>query len=402
MCGMRKVKENTLKGGDKDFETLVGRIQTTSDALRQDALSVINRSVTARAWLTGYYIVEYEQHGADRAKYGEGLLKKLAARLSGAAFALASLKNYRKLYLLYPELGEPVAGYLLSHFGKGQSLIGQLAIDVGDATQKSQSAISLSRGDSLLVESGDALKISPDVLFNRLSFTHILQLLSLADDLQRTFYAFEAIRGTWSVRELQRQIESLYYARSGWSKNPRKLAQLTQGKAEKLNAADFVKADTVLEFLNLQAKDVWEEKDLEDGILGHLKEFILEMGNGMCFEARQRKILIDDAYERVDLVFYHRVLKCHVLIELKARKFNYADAAQLGVYLAYYRKHVMQADDNPPVGILLCTAAGEEMMEFVNTFIDPQIFVSKYQLQLPGREKVTEFLKKENREMKDA
>ena len=140
MCGMRKVKEKTLKGGDKDFETLVGRIQTASDALRQDALAVINRSVTARAWLTGYYIVEYEQHGADRAKYGEGLLKKLAARLSGAAFALASLKNYRRFYLLYPELGEPVAGYLLSHFGKGQSLIGQLAIDVGDATQKSQSA----------------------------------------------------------------------------------------------------------------------------------------------------------------------------------------------------------------------------------------------------------------------
>ena len=295
MCGMRKVKEKTLKGGDKDFETLVGRIQTASDALRQDALAVINRSVTARAWLTGYYIVEYEQHGADRAKYGEGLLKKLAARLSGAAFALASLKNYRRFYLLYPELGEPVAGYLLSHFGKGQSLIGQLAIDVGDATQKSQSAISLLRGDSLLVESGDALKISPDVLFNRLSFTHILQLLPLADDLQRTFYAFEAIRGTWSVRELQRQIESLYYARSGWSKNPRKLAQLTHVKAEKLNAADFVKADAVLEFLNLQAKDVWEEK------------------------------------------------------------------------------HVMQADDNPPVGILLCTAAGEEMMEFVNTFIDPQV-----------------------------
>ena len=187
--------------------------------------------------------------------------------------------------------------------------------------RKANRRISLSRGDSLLVESGDALKISPDVLFNRLSFTHILQLLPLADDLQRTFYAFEAIRGTWSVRELQRQIESLYYARSGWSKNPRKLAQLTQVKAERLNAADFVKADAVLEFLNLQAKDVWEEK------------------------------------------------------------------------------HVMQADDNPPVGILLCTAAGEEMMEFVNTFIDPQIFVSKYQLQLPGREKVTDFLKMENREM---
>ena len=302
------------------------------------------------------------------------------------------------LYQTYPTLAQPVAAYVASRFAKGESLITQLPYI--DVTPIGESAITQSESMSLLVETEKTVAISPWALFSRLSYTHILQLLPLADDLQRTFYAFEAIRGTWSVRELQRQIESLYYARSGWSKNPRKLARLTQVKAENLNAADFVKTDAVLEFLNLQAKDVWEEKDLEDGILGHLKEFILEMGNGMCFEARQRKILIDDAYERVDLVFYHRVLKCHVLIELKARKFTYADAAQLGVYLAYYRKHVMQTDDNPPVGILLCTAAGEEMMEFVNTFIDPQIFVSKYQLQLPGREKVTDFLKMENREMK--
>jgi len=152
-----------------------------------------------------------------------------------------------------------------------------------------------------------------------------------------------------------------------------------------------------LEFLNLQAKDVWEEKDLENGILGHLKEFILEMGNGMCFEARQKKILIDDVYERVDLVFYHRILKCHVLIELKAKKFKYADVAQLGVYMGYYRKHVIQPDDNPPVGILLCTEAGQETMEYVNAFVDPKLFVSKYELQLPGKDQVTDFLRKENR-----
>lgn len=380
-----------------DFEGLVGRIRATSDALQQDALVIINRSVTARAWLTGYYIVEYEQKGDDRAKYGEGLLKNLARRLSGPAFALASLKNYRKFYLLYPELCTPVAEYLFSRFGKSQSPIGQLAIDVSEAASKSQSLISLSDNGSLLAQTADALKIVPKVLFGRLSFTHILQLLPLEDDLQRTFYAFEAIRGCWSVRELRRQIESLYYARSGWSKNPHRLSQLTHIKAEKLDVADFVKTDTILEFLNLQAKDVWEEKDLENGILGHLKEFILEMGNGMCFEARQRKILIDDVYERVDLVFYHRILKCHVLIELKAKKFRYADAAQLGMYLGYYRKHVMQADDNPPVGILLCTEAGQETMEYVNSFIDPKLFVSKYELQLPGKDQVTDFLRRENR-----
>ena len=389
--------EVAMRKTETDFEGLVGRIRATSDALQQDALVIINRSVTARAWLTGYYIVEYEQKGDDRAKYGEGLLKSLARRLSGPAFALASLKNYRKFYLLYPELCTPVAEYLLSRFGKSQSPIGQLAIDVSEAASKSQSLISLSDNGSLLAQTADALKIVPKVLFGRLSFTHILQLLPLEDDLQRTFYAFEAIRGCWSVRELRRQIESLYYARSGWSKNPHRLSQLTHIKAEKLDVADFVKADIVLEFLNLQAKDVWEEKDLENGILGHLKEFILEMGNGMCFEARQRKILIDDVYERVDLVFYHRILKCHVLIELKAKKFRYADAAQLGIYLGYYRKHVMQADDNPPVGILLCTEAGQETMEYVNAFIDPKLFVSKYELQLPGKDQVTDFLRRENR-----
>ena len=157
------------------------------------------------------------------------------------------------------------------------------------------------------------------------------------------------------------------------------------------------RCSNVLEFLNLKPQDVWEEKDSENGIIGHLKEFILEMGTGMCFEARQKKILIDDSYERIDLVFYHRILKCHVLIELKAKKFNHADASQLGIYMAYYRKHMMQPDDNPPVGILLCTAVGDETMEYVNTFIDPKLFVSKYQLQLPEKSQVTAFLKRENK-----
>ena len=146
-------------------------------------------------------------------------------------------------------------------------------------------------------------EIAPDALFNRLSFTHILQLLPLGDSLQRTFYAFEAIRGTWSVRELQRQIASQYYIRSGWSKDPSKLAALTLEKADKATLRESLRSPHVFEFLGLAAKDVWEESDLEQGIIDHLQEFILEMGLGFCFEARQKKILIDDEYHRIDLVF---------------------------------------------------------------------------------------------------
>lgn len=378
----------------ENFDTLVGRIQATSEALLQDALAVINRSVTTRAWMTGCYIVEYEQHGEDRAAYGTGLLKEISKRLGGDAFSVPSLKTYRLLYRLYPALSAPIGAYLAERFrGKGQSAIVQLPMQ---GCPTGQSPIIHSEDQGIIIQSGDSVTVSPWHLFNRLSYTHLTKLLNLPDDLQRTFYAFEAMRGTWSVRELKRQIESKYYERSGWSKNPHALSQLMLGRAEKLSVRDFIKTDAVLEFLNLQAKDIWEEKDLENGIINHLQDFILELGVGFCFEARQKKILIDDAYERIDLVFYHRILKCHVLIELKAKKFNYADAAQLSVYMAYYRKHVCEKDDNPPVGILLCTEVGQEMAEYVNTFIDPALFISKYQVLLPTKDKIINFLKHEN------
>ncbi|MBQ7651286.1 MAG: DUF1016 family protein [Victivallales bacterium] len=218
------------------------------------------------------------------------------------------------------------------------------------------------------------------------------------DTIQRTFYALEAIRGTWSVRELRRQIDSQYYARSGWSKDPSKLAELTLDKADKATLRETLRSPHVFEFLGLAAKDVWEESDLEQGIIDHLQSFILEMGQGFCFEARQKKILIDEQYHRIDLVFYHRILKCHVLVELKANRLNYEDAAQLNVYMAYYRKHICQPDDNPPVGILLCSEVGQEMAEYVSTFIDPSLFISKYELELPPKERIVEFLQRENKE----
>ena len=388
------MRSRPLKNKGTDFDSLVGRIQATSEALQQDALVVINRSVTARAWLTGYYIVEYEQHGADRAKYGENLLKRIEERLGAKGFSVESLKKLRLFYQTYPALCHPVAAYIASRFANGESLITKLPYI--DVTPIGESVITQSESPSLLVEKGANVEISPWALFSRLSYTHILQLLPLNDELQRTFYAFEAIRGTWSVRELKRQIESMYYQRCGWAKDPHKYSMRIRSKGEKLNANDFIKTENVLEFLGAKLPPRWEESDLEQSIYDNLRDFILEAGRGFCFEARQQKILIDDVYERIDLVFYHRILKCHVLVELKAKKFNRADAVQLGMYMEYYRKRVMEDGDNPPIGLLLCTEVGKEAAEYIAPYIDERLFISKYQLQLPGKEAFTEFLKKEN------
>ena len=397
---------NGLDKNKGDFESLVGKIQSTSSALQEDARLVINRNVTTRAWLTGFYIVEYEQHGNDRAKYGESLLKRLAERLEDKSFSLASLKNFRRFYLCYPELAEPIAGYLKLKAQKSQSVISLLQSAVNMSVIKSQSLISQlslqqsstvsNDGFAMLTREGEVMPV-PQMLFNRLSFTHIVQLLHLDEPLKRSFYAIEAMRGPWSVRELQRQIDSNYYERSGWSKKPELLANKVNEKADRPTFREELKSHYVFEFLGLAAKNVIEESELEQALIDHLEEFMLELGMGFCLEARQKKLLIDDRYFKADLVFYHRLLKCHCILELKGHRLDYADMAQLNMHLEYYRRHYMQPDDNPPVGLLLCTEYGQEMVEYVTPNIDPQLFVAQYELQLPSKEKIKEFLMKENK-----
>ncbi len=401
---MKGKKGTSVAADEREFSSLVGKITAATHALRQDALGVVNRSVTARAWLIGYYIVEFEQGGKVRAAYGDGLLKRLSERLGGNEYSVHTLKKYREFYRIFPRLACPIRDYLVERFGKGYSANIQLSV-VGETISNVQTSKAFQIGYSANTQSssllefddkGENVSISPNALFSCLSYTHMSNLLSLPIDLMRTFYAFEAIRGTWSVKELKRQIESQYYQRCGWSKDPHKYAAMVQGKVEKLAADDFIKSSNVLEFLGAKLPPDWEEGDLEQGICDNLKDFILEMGAGFCFEARQKKILIDDAYEKIDLVFYHRILKCHVLIELKPKKFSRADAVQLGVYMEYYRKRVMTAGDNPPIGILMCTEIGKELAEYIAPFIDERLFLTKYMLQLPSKETLTGFLKKEN------
>ena len=367
----------TQMAQNNDFDGLVAHIQQTQDVLQNNARLVINRHVTAKAWLTGYYIVEYEQKGADRAKYGEQLLKSLSERLGKKKYSVTTLKIYRQFYQVYSHLDKEVAGFLLSQSQIGQSVTDQF----GGVAVSNKIA---------------PLAVKSNLLFNKLSFTHLVAILPITDPLERAFYETMAIRGTWSVRELQRQIDSNYYFRSGWSQKPEALAKLVDGKAETDTLALDIKSPFTFEFLGLQAKDVVEESDLETALITHLQDFILELGMGFCFEERQKKMLIDDRYFKADLVFYHRILKRHVIIELKANRLNYADAAQLHMYLAYYRKNIMQPDDNPPIGILLCSEVGQEMAEYSLLDLDESVFISKYQLNVPSKERMTEFLRKEN------
>ena len=382
----------TQMSQNNDFDGLVAHIQQTQDVLQNNARLVINRHVTAKAWLTGYYIVEYEQKGADRAKYGEQLLKKLAEKLKDKkTFSYRTLRLYRQFYLVYNRLGLPIKKYLCGNLSIGQSVIAKLKSSQNEGLIIWQSVIAKS---SDVV--GNEVWVDPQELFDKLSFTHLAAILPISDPLERAFYETMAILGTWSVRELQRQIDSNYYFRSGWSQKPEALAKLVEGKAETDTLALDIKSPFTFEFLGLQAKDVVEESDLETALITHLQDFILELGMGFCFEERQKKMLIDDRYFKADLVFYHRILKRHVIIELKANRLNYADAAQLHMYLAYYRKNIMQPDDNPPIGILLCSEVGLEMAEYSLLDLDESVFISKYQLNVPSKERMTEFLRKEN------
>ena len=377
-----------------NFNSLVQQIEYTDRALQTNARLVINRHVTAKAWLTGYYIVEYEQKGEDRAKYGEKLLQNLSKKL-GKKYAFSTLKLYRLFYLTYPQLGNCVGGFLLK-LPIGQSLISQLPIL---ATEKSQSLISQSvlESETMIQQlHTEPIIVDSELLFNRLSFTHLAAIISLKNPLQRAFYETMAIKGTWSVRELQRQIDTNYFERSGWSQNIDELANLVNHNAEIATLSTDIKSPFVFEFLGLKAKDVVEESDLETALMDNLQEFILELGMGFCFEERQKKLLIDDRYYKADLVFYHRVLKRHVIIELKAHRLDYSDVAQLNMYLAYFRKNIMLSDDNEPIGILLCSEVGQEMAEYTMIGADTNLFLTKYQLELPSTERMTEFLRKEN------
>ncbi|WP_437917922.1 PDDEXK nuclease domain-containing protein [Sphingobacterium sp. LRF_L2] len=372
------------------FDKLVISIKTTHDELQRSAVKAVNQSLTVRNWLIGLYIVEFEQKGEDRAKYGERLLQELSESVRIRGLSKTNLKLSRQFYTAYPHLVSAVKE-VLENNGIQVNRIGQLLTDQLQDIDKQCFKNEKSTDDELdqskeNVKTSDRFFIDSTEILSKISYTHLVQLLPLQDIRKRTFYEVECIKQAWSVEELKRQINTLYYERSGISKKPDQLSKIVNQKAERLTAEDIIKSPFTFEFLGFKAKDVVYENDLEKALLERLEDFLLELGNGFCFEAKQKRILIGGEYFFIDLVFYHRVLKCHVLVELKVDEAKHEHIGQLKTYVNYYKKEIMQEGDNPPVGLLLVTNKNSALVEYAIADSDQQLFVSKYLLELPSEE----------------
>lgn len=370
-----------------NFESLVGRINLIQDALQAQAAHAVNLSLTARNWLVGYYIVEFEQHGEDRAKYGENLINRLAERLNQRGFNPRRLRDYRHVYQVYPLLGEVICSYLRNNFigieNSNASSIWRLKTAKLQLLDNQENGFWLSKTAKL-----EEWETPSDKLFYRLNYTILSYLATIEDPLKRAFYEQETIRGCWTQKELDRQVSSQYYERMGLSKDKKALQRLIAQKAQQLTPHDILHDPVTLEFLDMESQDVYAETKLEKAILNNLQKFLLEMGRGFCFEHRQKRILIDRDYHKADLFFYHRILKCHVIIDLKIDRFRHEYASQLNLYMNYYKHEVMQQDDNPPIGLLLCTDYGETTVQYAIEGLSQNLFVSKYRLQLPSEDEI--------------
>ena len=369
------------------FDELTKIIRDTHDAAQTTAVKAINRMQTMRNWLYGYYIIEFEQHGKDRAEYGTQLLKRLEERVNRKGLTETLFKNSRKFYRLYPQMVENIIGVI-------SPTVSDKLLETKDASGLCDTQMTENEHIENSPTVSDGFRTTGQMIISRLSFSHIVEIMTVDDPLARFFYEQECIKCTWSVRELRRQISTNLYVRTGISSNPEKMLSLPSLQGHDNNELQ-IRQPFTFEFLGLKANEVVGEKDIENALIDHLQDFLLELGKGFCFEARQKRIIIDDEYYYPDLVFYNRILHCGVIIELKDEEFSHQNLGQLNAYVSHYKEHEMRPGDNPPIGILLCTRKGKKMVEYALAGMDNQLFVSTYMLQLPDKKTLEDFLLKQ-------
>ena len=374
---LTQIADGWMQKSAPTFNDLSDSIIQTHQSAQYSAIKAVNQMATLRNWLIGCYIVEYEQKGSDRAKYGDRLLKRLEERVNTKGLNETLFLAARRFYSFYPQIADIISPSIHPILSDKSSVDNEIS-----ATASPESAISATASPKFVTPA--------PILISRLSFSHIREIMLQDDPLARFFYETECIKGVWSVRELRRQIATNLYFRSGVSKDPKKL--LASIEPEKNTAALTIRQPFAFEFLGLNAKDVVTESDLEDALITHLQDFLLELGKGFCFENRQKRMIIDDEYYFADLVFYNRILHCSVIVELKNDEFRHEYLGQLNAYVSYYKENEMHEGDNPPVGILLCTRKGEKMVEYAIAGMDNNLFVSTYMLQLPDKATLEKFL----------
>ncbi len=340
-----------------NFKQLVSQIEETHSALQQRAVAAVDVALVIRNWLIGRHIVEYEQKGADRAAYGERLMPQLAETFAGRTrgFSLSNLKLMRQFFLLYPQ--------------KGQTLSGLLDAD-GPRGKISQTASGQWRGSFPL------------------NWSHYVFLMQTANVRERGFYEIESAKENWSIRELKRQFNSSLYERLALSRDKKQVRSLSLKGHIIASPQDAVKDPYVLEFLGLREETAYSESDLESAIIDKLEHFLLELGKGFLFEARQKRITFNEEHYFADLVFYNRLLRCYVVIDLKIGKLAHQDMGQLQMYVNYFDRHVKTKDEGPTIGILLCKTKSDALVEMTLPKGNRTIFASRYQLYLPSKEEL--------------
>lgn len=346
-------------------------------AARVQAARSVNALMTASYWEIGRRIVEAEQKGKRRAGYGEQLIERLTADLTaqfGRGFSRQNLWQMRSFYLNWPP--EQIL----------QTVSGELKI-YQTASDKSQTLSAISAPTQAM-----SAHLAAVAARFPLPWSAYVRLLSVKSDRARSFYETEALRGGWSVRQLDRQIDSQFYERTALSRN--KAAMVAKGAVAKPEDAitpdEAIKDPYVLEFLNL--KDEYSETELEEALIHRLQDFLLELGDDFAFVGRQKRLRLDDSWFRVDLVFFHRVLRCLVIVDLKVGKFTYADAGQMHLYLNYARANWMREGENPPVGLILCSRKGAAEAHYALEGLSSKVLAAEYQTVLPSEAVIAEEL----------
>ena len=359
-----------------DYAGLLADVAHVIDDARRTAARMVNTAMTATYWLIGRRIVEEEQRGEARADYGEQLVKRLACDLSkrfGRGFSKRNLWLMRAFYIAWPPLSVPAA----------------------------RSSSGIRAGEIVQTVSAQLVKTLANQCAKRFSlpWSHYVRLLAVRSAHGRAFYESESLRGGWTIRQLDRQIQSQFYERTALSRN--KAALLVGGArshaCDNLSPEEEIKDPYVLEFLGL--KDEYSESELEEALLGKLQSFLLELGGDFAFVGRQHRLRVGDEWYRVDLVFFHRRLRCLVVIDLKLGKLTHADAGQMHMYLNYAREHWVMPGENPPVGLILCAEKNHAMAKYALEGLSNTVLAAEYRTTLPDEKRLAEEIVRTRRQL---
>jgi predicted nuclease of restriction endonuclease-like (RecB) superfamily len=400
---MKKLTKDSriMSVDEKGYEGLLTGVSELLEQARHGAARSVNQILTATYWEIGGRIVEFEQAGKDRAQYGEELLKRLSKDLTarfGKGFGLTNLKMIRKFFITYHNRvkSQPVSDLLHGHAKDQKSQtasdllpVGIISSDVGLKKVQALSALS-----SPLMTSEILQSVSGEF---PLSWSHYVRLLSLDELERREFYEEEAQRAGWSVRQLERQINSMLYERVALSKKKGELLKKAEGSGNLVTAEEAIRDPYVLEFLGLP--EPISEKDLENALIQHMADFLLELGYGFTFVARQKRLQVGSESYYLDLLFYHRGLQCLVAIDLKVGNFTHADAGQMNLYLNYLLENEKMGNENDPIGLILCSEKDEAVAHYALGRLSNKIFASRYKLQLPDPEILKREIEAERRRL---